>query len=359
VTTGIGLCVSGECRISCDSTYPTLCAATNACVVLMSDGKNCGTCGHDCLGGPCVAGQCQPVMIAQYLGHPHHIYVGAQAVYFTNDSGYMGRANKDGSDLKPLALPGFAASAFYATVVVEDGDRVFLSRYGGSSDFRLSHCQTSGCDATATAIGGPYSQYFAVDQANHKVVWVEYSPTRLQTASTVGAVSAVDLPGGALTTASSILRLFYGQGGIYFADQNVINRIPVSGGPIASVTVGTQSLTILGVNSTLLFVYDGQAIASIPLPSGDGRRPTPIISVAFDASTGGHFAADDSSIYWASNNRANSCQISNCSATQKALPKRAIDSIYDVAVDSAAIYLLAESGDANNPAVGTVWKLAR
>lgn len=49
-TTGVGVCASRACRISCDSTYPTLCAAVNACVDLMSDGKNCGTCGHDCLG---------------------------------------------------------------------------------------------------------------------------------------------------------------------------------------------------------------------------------------------------------------------------------------------------------------------
>jgi hypothetical protein len=172
-------------------------------------------------------------------------------------------------------------------------------------------------------------------------------------------VSAVDLSGGALASGWSGSRLFFSQGGIYFADQSVINRIPVSGGSIASITGGTQPLTILGANSTLLFLYDGSAIASIPLPSGDGRGPTPIISVALNASNGGHFAADDSSIYWAANDRANSCQISNCSATQKALPKRAIDYVYDVAVDGVAIYFLADSGDAKNPAVGTVWKLAR
>src|SRR5204863_597521 len=68
--TGAGACVNGQCRISCNSAYPTLCATSNACVDLTSDAKNCGTCGHDCLGGTCMEGQCQPVLIAQYFGHP-------------------------------------------------------------------------------------------------------------------------------------------------------------------------------------------------------------------------------------------------------------------------------------------------
>jgi hypothetical protein len=96
-TTGFGACVNEECRISCDATYPTLCATSKACVDLMSDSKSCGECGHDCLGGSCAAGQCQPVMIAQYIGHPMIISVGDQAVYLTTDSGYVGRASKDGS----------------------------------------------------------------------------------------------------------------------------------------------------------------------------------------------------------------------------------------------------------------------
>lgn len=34
-----------------------------ACVDTKSDGRNCGSCGHECLGGSCVDGACQPVEI--------------------------------------------------------------------------------------------------------------------------------------------------------------------------------------------------------------------------------------------------------------------------------------------------------
>jgi len=306
-----------------------------------------------------MGGQCQPVLIAQYFGHPMIIYVGAQAVYATTDLGYVGRANKDGSDLKPLAMPGFASSAFVETLLVEDGDRVFLVRI--APVLQLSYCLTSGCDATATPIGGPYTQYFAVDQANHKIVWVDYSPARFVSSPTVGTISGVDLPGGSLASGSNVARLFYSHGGIYFASGGgeSISRIAVAGGLIATVTGGTAPLAILGANSSSLFVYDGSAIGSVPLPSGDGRSPKPLIAAALNVNVDGHFAADDESMYWASNGQASTCQISNCSGTQKALPKRAVDRMWDVGIDSAAVYLLAESGDAANPAVSTVWKLAK
>ena len=42
-----------------------------------------------------------------------------------------------------------------------------------------------------------------------------------------------------------------------------------------------------------------------------------------------------------------------------ALPKRPVDSIYDVGVDDAAICALAQSGAVNNVAVSTVSKLAK
>jgi hypothetical protein len=344
--TGAGACVNGECRISCNAEYPTLCAASKACVDLMTDDKNCGTCGHDCLGGECTAGECQPVTIARYIGTPQIIYVGAQAIYITTDLGYVGRASKDGSDLGPVAMPGFASSASYETTLAEDGDRIFLVKWYGSA-FQVSYCLTSGCDSSAVAVGGPYTKYFAVDESDHKVVWIDYGPPRLVSSGTLTTVAGQDLPGGALASGTNGSRLFYTQGGIYFADGNNVNRIPVAGGSIATVTSFTVPLKILGANSDSLFLYDGTIIRAIPLPSGDGGSPRAIIGAAVIAEIDGHFAADDESMYWVSAGQANSCRIANCSGTQRALPKRAGDSIWDLGIDDAAVYLLAESGSSD------------
>jgi hypothetical protein len=327
-------------------------------VDLTADSKNCGRCGYECLGGTCASGQCQPVLIAQYTGEPEIIYVGSQYVYATTDIGYIGRANKDGSDLKPFAMPGFASSAFNGTTVAEDGDRVFLVRYSGST-IQLSFCLTSGCDSTATAIGGPYTQYFAVDQVDHKLVWVDYSPSRFMTASTAGVWSAADVSGGALTSGSNGSRLLYAYGGIFFADGNGVSRIPVVGGAIGSVTYGTGRLTILGANSSSLFLYDGSSIGSIPLPSGDGGMPKPVITTALNPNVDGHFAGDDSSIYWVNNGSVETCELSRCASSLRTLPKRAQDEVEDVGIDDAAVYWLAADSTGGSLAGCTVSKLAR
>jgi hypothetical protein len=155
--------------------------------------------------------------------------------------------------------------------------------------------------------------------------------------------------------------LLYTQGGIYFADGNGVDRIPVAGGSIEIVASESATLILLGANTRFLFVYDGSIIGSIPLPSGDGAGPKPLIATALDtAGPDGHFAADDDSIYWASNGTANTCHASNCAGTQKTLPKRSADSIWDVAIDDTAVYLFAQSGvNGDNTAVCTVWKLPK
>jgi hypothetical protein len=331
---------------------------TSTCTNTMSDGKNCGVCGHDCLGGACQNGQCQPVLLAQYVGNMVTIYVGAQHVYATMDSGYIGRARKDGSDLQAFARPGFASSAFAGTIVQEDGDRVFFSR--GSPMLQLVYCSASDCDATVMPIGGPYTQYFAVDRTSHKIFWVDYSPGQIWVAPTTGAVLGAAIPGSALANGGSGSRLLYSQGGIFMATDNYVQRIPSSGGVFGSVTAASGHLTLLNTNQTRLFVYDESAIGYAPLPNGNAGAPTPLITTTANTNADGHFAADDTSAYWV-NNGAQTCAIANCSVTLKTLPSRTGDSVEDVGIDDQAVYWGAHSTNPDNPTVAasTVWKLAK
>src|SRR5262245_7121247 len=48
---------------------------------LDSDGKNCGRCGHDCLGGACQLGQCQVATIAPIAGHPWYFAMDETAFF--------------------------------------------------------------------------------------------------------------------------------------------------------------------------------------------------------------------------------------------------------------------------------------
>ncbi len=57
---------SYACGISCVASY-THCATS--CVDLQKDAKNCGSCGHDCIGGTCSAGTCQRWTVAKTSGN--------------------------------------------------------------------------------------------------------------------------------------------------------------------------------------------------------------------------------------------------------------------------------------------------
>ena len=50
---------------------------------LRTDPKNCGRCGHDCLGGACELGVCQPFVFANVV-RPQQVFVVEGAVYFSD-----------------------------------------------------------------------------------------------------------------------------------------------------------------------------------------------------------------------------------------------------------------------------------
>ncbi|MGZ3442399.1 MAG: hypothetical protein ACXVDD_22920 [Polyangia bacterium] len=55
--------------------------------VLANDPRNCGSCGHDCLGGACSGGHCQPMVVASLQDPPYGVAVDANNVYFSRTSG--------------------------------------------------------------------------------------------------------------------------------------------------------------------------------------------------------------------------------------------------------------------------------
>ncbi|MDP3410121.1 hypothetical protein [Bosea sp. (in: a-proteobacteria)] len=71
--------------------------------MLLTDSRNCGACGRDCLGGACSGGVCQPVILATGLS-PARIAIDAQFVYWTNEGtsannytdGFISRVPKNG-----------------------------------------------------------------------------------------------------------------------------------------------------------------------------------------------------------------------------------------------------------------------
>lgn len=76
-TTDCGNCTVG--RLDCDGNAANGCETDG-----MTDQKNCGACGHDCLGGKCQASTCQALLLAIDQAMPWGLAVDSQRVYWSN-----------------------------------------------------------------------------------------------------------------------------------------------------------------------------------------------------------------------------------------------------------------------------------
>lgn len=95
------VCSGGTCL--CRAEFTT---CGDACVVLDSDPKHCGSCNHDCLGGDCSGGKCEPHEIASGQVLPHALVVDETHVYWIDRADGVGsirRVSKAGGNVQTLA----------------------------------------------------------------------------------------------------------------------------------------------------------------------------------------------------------------------------------------------------------------
>jgi hypothetical protein len=101
-----------------DGSSPTDAATSdgsNLCpdVDASSDPKNCGACGHDCLGGACTSGKCQPLKLASNAFATYALAVDSTNLYFSDiDNGAI------------YTLPKNAATLTTATKIADTPDNL-------------------------------------------------------------------------------------------------------------------------------------------------------------------------------------------------------------------------------------------
>ena len=114
-----------------------------------SDPKNCGACGHDCMGGTCVAGRCQPVGVgAATEPNAQGLFVDKANVYWTNTGpgGQIKRCSVAGCGGTPTLL---AANLASPNAVLASGTGVYWTNYSG---YTLMSCAIGGCSLAPTTL---------------------------------------------------------------------------------------------------------------------------------------------------------------------------------------------------------------
>ena len=275
---------SGGAAVTCSS--PQI-ACSNVCVTTASDGKNCGSCGHDCLGGVCDLGTCQAVTIATGQGTLTGLSADGTNVFWSGASG-VARRRADLSDTvhvlaaTDVSAHGLAFSSTSLYWVAGGHVRVCAlpNCTGGATDF-ISTVGQASCGTSMLLAGGKlyWSCYATYNQDNG----IMYS-LGVPLTTTTPTVMAGTNPSNPLTIVSDSTNVYWLNSSTYTADNTnydgAVMRARLSDGTTASLVTSLKGdLYALAVSGSSLY-FSGNidfgtagftgAVLKVPLPNGIG-----------------------------------------------------------------------------------------
>jgi hypothetical protein len=319
---------NGNC--GCAAAYPNSCSG--ACVNLTSDQNNCGSCGHPCLGGSCLSGQCQPVTLG---GDSTANDVTAIALDSTNI--YWAQLANMGTIVKCPIATGCSGGAQPVTTGGLGGNYTFslavdsTNIYWAQSNNMVMKCALSGCSTGTTFFAPSQVGYtrtpvkVGVDATN--VYWYEADTSGTVRMDYIYSCPVAGCPGGVNGT------------------PNLVAQLPAKPDYF---TVG-PGFVYTGVRYAL---GDGGTGSQILKCSILGCSNTPTVLVSTGAvNTGGSlgpFAADSANVYWTDQgNGVFQCSANGCSTPTVLSPTNG----EYVVVDSTNVYF-GVGGNVDKCAIG-------
>jgi hypothetical protein len=256
---------------------------------------NCNMCGHDCLGGLCTTGQCQPVQLIGSQADPAGIAVDSTSVYWTNSSG--GQVNKipiGGGTVTPIATGQMNPGG-----IAVDSANAYWADYNDGT----IHAASIGGNGTVSPIASSLVNPVSVALYNGNVYWTN-SEQGNSGAGNVGFATTAGY-GVVYTVGSSYLpwNLVVVGNTLYWTSNSDGSQGLVFSAPAAAnstvKTLVTQTQSG-GADYTSAFAVAGalyysscfsNAIKMAPLAGGNA---TPIVTGQCAAG----LAADGSYLYW-------------------------------------------------------------
>lgn len=333
-------CVASAC--ACAGALPNACAG--ACKNFQTDPNNCGACGHDCLGGGCSAGACQPVLIGTIAGMGTGLSVEQGAVFFAAGGTSAYKCSASGCAGNPFAVAnGFTTagtvfadvpSGFVFVADQNGGALVKINPNGGARLFTI----TAQTNARGSAADGNFVYWGATN--------------------TIGRANKFD--GSGVTTVASGLGFVYGltfdpnTGALFAADYSANGQVircnnPGAGGcggawtNLATSQPYPTQVTVAGGNVywTRLGTppgYNDGGLLSTPVGGGSvtANATGPTYSFAFGATSDANY------VYFAGGSNINRTALGSFGATVIA---SGVGTARAVANDPVAVYWIDDSGN--------------
>jgi hypothetical protein len=132
-----------------------------------TDPRNCGSCGHDCLGGACTSGRCEPVVLASGQQRPTGIALAGGRLFWTD--ALAGAVRVCDPDRCTTTTVDFITGQARPNRIVTDGADVFWTNYatvaGGGG---VAACPNAGCPGGSRVFFAPetYPEGLELDATN-------------------------------------------------------------------------------------------------------------------------------------------------------------------------------------------------
>jgi hypothetical protein len=344
-----GASLDGSSLDGADADVPDV--IVHPCTDTTSDPFNCGTCGHDCLGGLCSVSRCVPVVIANEPGSPAGIAVDSTHVYWTNSStGDVRRAPIAGG--APETIYDGPTGTFLGEGLVRTGADVYFAI--GELDGGVYRCPATGCGgAGPTAVIAPLAAPGFVALADGGELLVAESTSS-------GRIGHCKLPcasGAEFIAGPESFPIYVAMGGDAFywstlmpGPGNLRAKLGDASAPVSLAT--SQAVKQMEVKGDeVLFAVQGSGLKAVPLDGGTARR----VYAPFMSSE--RFAIDGTNVYFneeATLGRILRCPIVGCNDAGATIAASQIHP-HAIAVDKKSVYWT-NTGDGN---VGTVMRVAK
>lgn len=296
-----------------------------ACVFLANDGKNCGECGHDCGGGACVLGACQPApILTTNLTDTTYIAPGADGVYFIEGM-RLSVCPLAGCQSGPVDVVTRTLQGMGSQIVVSPGRVTWAGNQEQINERpQIQSCPTPGaCSSVVVVHGGGFGSIPGLTTHGTDIyTWADMGKNLLRTTCDAQGCGTPDaILGGTAPPRTDTLTV--DDTGVYYINTaGVLNRCGLTGACTPTqLSTGYTSNYLLGLYAHKGILYfpdasDGSGRASISTCTSMSCSATTFFKGT--TKTLGNmkqFAVDDSGVYWLDlDGSMKTCPLAGCGA---------------------------------------------